>query len=468
MGSAANFCEREVFKIEQNTLRENKMGTMPVNKLLITMSLPMIVSMLVQALYNVVDSIFVSYISENALTAVSLAFPAQNLMISFASGTAVGVNALLSKSLGEQNHKRANKAAENGLFLVFLEYLLFLAFGLFGVNYFYGMQTDIADIAEQGYSYLSICSIFSFGLFGQIMTERLMQSTGRTIFTMFTQGSGAIINIILDPILIFGLLGFPKLGIAGAAWATVIGQIFAFVLALILNAKYNKDIKLSLGKFRPDKKIIGRIFAVGVPSILMMAIGSVMNFLFNKILIGFTETAVAVFGVYFKLQSFIFMPIFGLNNGIIPIIAYNYGAQKRKRMMKAVKLGVVYAVSFMALGLVVMQIFPEQLLSIFNASEDMVRIGVTALRTISLCFVFAGFCIVIGSVFQALGKGTLSMFVSISRQLLVLVPAAYLLSLTGELNNVWWAFPIAEIMSVIVSTICFIYLYKKIIGKIPE
>ena len=452
----------------ENTLRENKMGTMPVNKLLITMSLPMIISMLVQALYNVVDSIFVSYISENALTAVSLAFPAQNLMISFASGTAVGVNALLSKSLGEKNFEKANKTAENGLFLVFLEYLLFLIFGIFGVKLFYNMQTDVAEIAELGYSYMSICSIFSFGIFGQIMTERLMQSTGRTLYTMFTQGAGAIINIILDPILIFGLIGFPKMGIAGAALATVIGQIFAFILALILNAKYNKDIRLSLRKFRPDKKIIGRIYAVGVPSILMMAIGSVMNFLFNKILISFTETAVAVFGVYFKLQSFIFMPIFGLNNGIIPIIAYNYGAQKRKRMMKTVKLGAVYAVSFMAIGLLAMQLFPEQLLSIFNASEEMVRIGVPALRTISLCFVFAGFCIVIGSTFQALGKGTLSMFVSISRQLLALVPAAYFLSLTGELSNVWWAFPIAEIMSVIVSTICFIYLYKKIISKIPE
>ena len=444
------------------------MGTMPVNKLLISMSLPMMVSMLVQALYNVVDSIFVSYISENALTAVSLAFPAQNLMIAFASGTAVGVNALLSKSLGEKNFDRANKTAENGLFLMLLEYLVFLVFGIFGVNLFYSAQTSVSEIAEYGYSYLSICSIFSFGIFGQIMTERLMQSTGRTIYTMYTQGAGAIINIILDPILIFGLIGFPKLGIAGAAWATVIGQIFAFILALILNAKYNKDIKLSLRKFRPDGKIIGRIFAVGIPSSLMMAIGSVMNFLFNKILIGFTETAVAVFGAYFKLQSFIFMPVFGLNNGIIPIIAYNYGAQKRKRMMKAVKLGIVYAVSLMALGLIVMQIFPEQLLSIFNASEDMISIGVPALKTISYCFCFAGFCIVIGSVFQALGKGTLSMFVSVSRQLLVLVPAAYLLSLTGVLDNVWWSFPIAEIMSVIVSTICFVYLYKKIISKIPE
>ncbi|MBQ7957749.1 MAG: MATE family efflux transporter [Clostridia bacterium] len=444
------------------------MGIMPVNKLLISMSLPMIISMIVQALYNVVDSIFVSYISENALTAVSLAFPAQNLMIAFASGTAVGVNALLSKSLGEKNFDRANKSAENGLFLVFIEYLFFLAFGIFGVRFFYNMQTDVVEIVEYGYSYMSICSIFSFGVFGQMMTERLMQSTGRTIYTMFTQGSGAIINIILDPILIFGLLGFPKMGIAGAAWATVIGQIFAFVLALVLNAKYNKDIKLSVKHFRPDKKIIGRIFAVGIPSTIMMAIGSVMNFMFNKILISFTETAAAVFGVYFKLQSFIFMPVFGMNNGIIPIIAYNYGAQKRKRMMKAVKLGIVYALMFMVAGLIIMQLFPEQLLSIFNATPDMVKIGIPALRTISICFVFAGFCIVIGSIFQALGRGTFSMIVSVSRQLIVLIPAAYLLSLTGELNNVWWSFPIAEIASVIASAACFIYLYKKVIRKIPE
>lgn len=459
-----------VLKIGQpkNNIQENKMGVMPINKLLISMSLPMIISMIVQALYNVVDSIFVSYISENALTAVSLAFPAQNLMISFASGTAVGVNAVLSKSLGEKNFDKANKTAENGLFLVFLEYLLFLIFGVFGARYFYSVQTNVIEIVEYGYSYMSICSIFSFGIFGQIMTERLMQSTGRTIYTMFTQGLGAIINIILDPILIFGKFGLPKLGIAGAAWATVIGQICAFIFALILNAKYNKDIKLSIKKFRPDSKIIGNIFSVGIPSIIMMAIGSVMNFLLNKILISFTETAAAVFGVYFKLQSFIFMPVFGLNNGIIPIIAYNFGAQKRARMMKAMKLGVLYVFLFMFTGLLVMQFFPEQLLSIFNATEEMVKLGVPALRRISLCFVFAGFCIVIGSAFQALGRGVFSMIVSVSRQLIALIPAAYLLSLTGKVENVWWAFPIAEIASVIASTICFIYLYKTVIKKIPE
>lgn len=466
---AANFCAKGVLKIEHSsTLKENKMGVMPVNKLLISMSLPMIISMIVQALYNVVDSIFVSRISENALTAVSLAFPAQNLMIAFASGTAVGVNAVLSKSLGEKNFEKANKTAENGLFLVFLEYLIFLVFGLFGVRYFYSVQTGVGEIVEAGYQYMSICSIFSFGIFGQIMTERLMQSTGRTIYTMYTQGLGAIINIILDPILIFGLGFFPEMGVAGAAWATVIGQICAFIFALVLNAKYNKDIKLSLKKFRPDKKIIGNIFSVGVPSIIMMAIGSVMNFLLNKILISFTETAAAVFGVYFKLQSFIFMPVFGLNNGLIPIIAYNYGAQKRGRMMKTVKLGILYVFMFMAAGLIIMQLFPDKLLSIFNATEDMMKLGVPALRTISLCFVFAGFCIAIGSVFQALGRGVFSMIVSVSRQLIVLIPAAYLLSLTGDVNNVWWSFPIAEIASVIASAACFIYLYKKVIRNIPE
>ncbi len=451
-----------------NKIEENKMGVMPVNKLLITMSLPMIISMLVQALYNVVDSIFVSYVSENALTAVSLAFSAQNLMIAFASGTAVGVNALLSKSLGEKNFDRANKAAENGLFLAFAEYLIFLLFGLFGSRFFYSVQTDVAEIVQGGTEYLTICLTCSFGIFGQIMTERLMQSTGRTIYTMFTQGLGAIINIILDPIMIFGLLGFPEMGVAGAAWATVIGQICAFILALILNAKYNKDIQLSIKGFKPDFKIIGKIFSVGVPSIIMMAIGSVMNFLFNKILLSFTATAAAVFGVYFKLQSFIFMPVFGMNNGIIPIIAYNYGAQKRKRMLKAVKLGIVYAAMFMVTGLLLMQFFPEQLLSIFNAQGAMIDLGVPALRTISLCFVFAGVCIVIGSVFQALGRGTFSMIVSVARQLVVLVPAAYLLSLTGNVNNVWWAFPIAEIMSLAMSLICFIYLYKTVIKKISD
>ena len=444
------------------------MGVTPVTKLVFSMSVPMMVSMLVQALYNVVDSIFVSQLSENALTAVSLAFPLQNLMIAVASGTAVGVNALLSKSLGEKNFDKANKIAVNGVILSIFGYLIFLLVGLFGANAFFRTQTNIPEIVESGTDYLAICSCFSFGVFGQIIFERLMQSTGKTFYTMITQGIGAIVNIILDPLFIFGIGPFPEMGVAGAAVATVLGQIVACVIAIILNHKFNKEIQVSIKKFKPDFKIIGRIYYIGIPSVIMMAIGSVMTYSMNKILISFTETAVAVFGVYFKLQSFIFMPIFGLNNGIIPIIAYNYGAQNRKRMMKTVRVAMIFAVSIMFLGLILMQTIPEVMLGFFNASENMLQIGVPALRIISICFVFAGVCIALGSVFQALGKSILSMLVSIARQLLVLIPAAYLLSLTGNVNNVWFSFPIAEIASVIVSVIGFLYLYKKIIRHIPD
>ena len=444
------------------------MGVAPITKLVFSMSVPMMVSMLVQALYNVVDSIFVSQLSENALTAVSLAFPIQNLMIAVASGTAVGVNALLSKSLGEKNFEKANKIAVNGVILSIFGYLIFLLVGLFGANAFFRTQTNIPEIVESGTQYLMICSCLSFGVFGQIIFERLMQSTGKTIYTMFTQGIGAVVNIIFDPLLIFGIGPFPEMGVAGAAAATVLGQMVACIIAIILNHKYNREIHVSIRKFKPDFKIIGKIYYIGIPSIIMMAIGSIMTYSMNKILISFTETAVAVFGVYFKLQSFIFMPIFGLNNGIIPIIAYNYGAQNRKRMMKTVRVAMIFAVSIMFIGLILMQTMPEVMLGFFNASENMLLIGVPALRIISICFVFAGVCIALGSVFQALGKSILSMFVSIARQLVVLIPAAYFLSLTGNVNNVWFSFPIAEIASVIVSVAGFLYLYKKVIKNIPE
>ena len=444
------------------------MGVVPITKLVISMSLPMIVSMIVQALYNVVDSIFVSRLSENALTAVSLAFPVQNLMIGVATGTAVGVNALLSKSLGEKDYEKANKIATNGVMLSFVGYLLFLIFGLLGSKMFFNTQTAVPEIVSGGTDYLKICSCLSFGVFGQIIFERLMQSTGKTIYTMFTQGLGAIVNIIFDPLLIFGIGPFPKLGVAGAAYATILGQCVACVLAIILNRKYNKEIHVSFRNYRPDFGIIGRIYLIGVPSIIMMAIGSIMTYLMNKILLSFTETAAAVFGVYFKLQSFVFMPVFGLNNGVIPIVAFNYGARNRKRMVKAIKVAVIFAVSIMAVGFAVMQIMPKQLLLLFNASENMLSIGVPALRTISLCFVFAGACIALGSVFQALGKSMFSMLVSFCRQLVVLLPAAYFFSLTGKVTNVWYAFPLAEIISVLVSVIGFMYIYKKIIKDIPD
>lgn len=439
------------------------MGTMPVNKLLISMSLPMMISMLVQALYNIVDSIFVAQLSENALTAVSLAFPMQSLMIAAATGIGVGINALLSRSLGEKAFDRANRAAINGIFVELAACVIFMILGLTITQTFYEVQVGKGEITDLGVEYLSIVTVFSLGIFMQIACERLLQATGKTVYTMYTQGLGAIINIIFDPILIFGLCGAPKMGIAGAAVATVLGQFVAAILALILNIKKNREIHITLKGFRPDGHIIRTILAVGIPSIIMQAIGSVMVFCFNKILNGFSSTAVAVFGVYFKLNSFVFMPVFGLNNGMVPIIAYNYGAHSRERMTKTIKYSVCYAVAIMIIGLAVIQIFPDKLLELFNASETMMSMGITALRIISLSFCFAGVCIVFSSVFQALGKGVISMLVSFVRQLVILLPAAYLLSLLGDVNLVWWSFIIAEVITVVFSSFMYMRVYNKII-----
>ena len=442
--------------------QENKMGTMPVNRLLVTMSLPMVISMLVQAMYNIVDSIFVSMISQSALTAVSMAFPVQNLIIAVSAGTCVGVNALLSRSLGEHNQKNADSAAANGVFLAFLGFVAFALFGLFGSRLFFESQTDNQEIIRLGTQYLQICCIFSMGIFGEMMFERILQSTGRTIYSMITQGTGAIINIILDPILIFGLIGFPRMGIQGAAAATVFGQIVAMLLALMFNATMNHDVTIRFKGFTPNGRTIRLIYAVGVPSIILQSIGSVMTFGMNKILIAFSEKAVAVFGVYFKLQSFIFMPIFGLNNGMIPIVAYNYGAKSKKRIMATVRMSIYIAVGIMLIGLVVFQLFTRDLLMMFQADENMLAIGVPALRIISLSFLFAGYCIIVGSVFQALGNGVYSLIVSIARQLVCILPLAYFFAREFGLHAVWYSIPIAEITSVILSTILFrkIYLEK--------
>ena len=440
--------------------QENKMGVMPVNKLILTMSVPMILSMLVQALYNIVDSMFVAQISENALTAVSLAFPAQNLMIAVATGTGVGVNANLSRSLGEKNFDRANQIANHSIFLAICSFIAFAIFGLCFSETFFRLQTDIPEIIEYGTSYLRICTIASIGIFGEIAFERLLQSTGKTFYAMIVQGAGAITNIILDPIFIFGLFGAPKMDVAGAAVATVAGQIVACVLGFILNRTKNHEIHLSLSSFRLDKAIIGRIYSVGIPSIIMASIGSIMTFGMNKILIGFSSTAAAVFGVYFKLQSFIFMPVFGLNNGTVPILAYNYGARKPERIMKTLKLAIVYAVAIMFMGFVAFQTLPDKLLLIFNASDLMLEIGVPALKTISLSFMFAGYCIVCSSMFQALGHGMMSLITSVVRQLVVLLPVAFLLSKTGIVTYVWYAFPIAEIFSLTLSTVFLLRIYK--------
>lgn len=447
-------------------IKENKMGTMTVNKLLISMSLPMIISMLVQALYNVIDSMFVAQISENALTAVSLAFPLQSLMIAVGVGTGVGVNAVLSKSLGQKDFESANKAASNGIILSFLSYVIFALIGVFLTGVFFKSQTSNVEIINHGSQYIYICTILSVGLFGQIILERLLQSTGKTFYTMITQGIGAIINIILDPILIFGLFGAPEMGVAGAAVATVTGQIIAMFLALYFNLKKNHEIKLNKKVFKPDIKIIKRIYAVGVPSIVMQSIGSVMTFGLNKILIGFTPTATAVFGVYFKLQSFVFMPVFGLNNGMVPIVAYNYGAKNEERVTKTIKLSTVYAMDIMLVGFLIFQAFPKQLLCLFNASEDMLRIGIPALRIISINFIFAGFCVIASSVFQALENGMLSLVVSAVRQLIAILPLAFIFGQVFGVNAIWFAFPVSEIIAVILSAMFMKKVYNEAIKPI--
>ncbi len=441
--------------------KENKMGVMPVRKLIVTMSLPMMVSMLVQAMYNIVDSVYVAQVGEHALTAVTLAFPLQSLMIALGSGTGVGVNALLSRSLGAKQFNKSDSAANTGILLTAINYVVFLLIGLFAAGAFISTQTTDPEIISMGTSYLSIVCCFSFGLFFQMTFERLLQSTGQTFYSMISQATGAIINIVLDPIMIFGKFGLPAMGVAGAAYATIIGQIIAALIGMTLNLKKNKEIHFSFARIlHPEMDTIGQIYKVGVPSIAMMSIGSIMTYSMNRILIVFSTTATAVFGVYFKLQSFFFMPIFGLNNGLIPVLAYNYGAKKKSRINEALRFSLTVAVTIMVIGTIIMQLFPEQLLSIFNASDEMIRIGVPALRRISWHFPIAGASIALGSVFQAFAKSIYSLIISIGRQLVVLIPVAWLLSKTGDVNNVWWAFLIAETVSFALSVYYFRILYR--------
>ncbi len=450
--------------------RENKMGVMSEGKLLLSMSLPIMISMIIQALYNIVDSVFVAQYSQDALTGVTLAFPMQNLMIAVGSGTGVGISAFLSKSLGEKNGTLASKVAKTGILLAVFSWVIFLVIGVFFAEPFIASQTKVTSVIDYGTEYLAICSSMSLGVFLQITLERLLQSTGKTVFSMVTQMTGAIINIILDPVMIFGYFGMPAMGVKGAAFATIIGQVVAAILGIIFNLKLNKELDFSFKGFKLDWGIIGRIYAVGIPSIVMMAISSVMTFAMNKILDGFSTVATNVFGIYFRLQSFAVMPVVGINNGMVPIISYNYGARRKDRVIRTIKLSVAFALGIMMVCLAVFQIFPEQLISFFEtegqSNEALVEMGAVALRIISLNFIFAGFCIVSGSVFQALGNGVLSLLVSVARQLVVLVPAAYLLSLSGKVEMIWWAFPIAEVMSVLCCIVFLIYIYKKIISKI--
>jgi len=448
----------------EETAKENKMGTMPVNKLLLSMAVPIMISMIVQAFYNVVDSIYVAMLNENALTAVSMAFPVQNLMIAFGAGIGVGTNAILSRALGEKRQDFADKTAMQGVLLNIIAFGIFLLFAIFAAGAFMRSQTNIDEIVKNGTSYIRICAGLSFGLFAQVTFERLLQATGRTMYTMLTQTVGAVINIVLDPVFIFGLCGVPKMGVAGAAIATVIGQSIAGALAVMLNLKKNSDINFHIKNISPDGEIIKHILIIGVPSVLMVSISSFMTYAMNKILIGFTSTAVAVFGVYFKLQSFVFMPVFGLNNGMVPIIAYNYGARKEDRIRQTMKLAIMYAVGIMLIGLLCFQVIPDKLLLLFNASPSMLQIGVPALRIISISYVFAGVCIITSSVCQAFGYGIYSLIIAVGRQLVVLVPAAYLLSLLGKLNLVWLSFPIAEVMALALS----LYFIKTALRKVRK
>lgn len=455
----------------ESPAQENKMGVMPVGKLLFTMSLPIMISMLVQALYNVVDSMFVARVSENALTALSMAFPIQNLMIAVSTGLGVGLNAVLSRALGAKDEKGVNRAATNGIMLLFICGLVFMLGGATIVRPYFEMQTDIAEIVESGVDYTTIVMLGSMGIFMQILFERLLQSTGRTLLTMVSQGVGAIANIILDPIFIFGLFGVPKMGVAGAAYATILGQWIAAAIGLVMNIRKNPEVSISMKGFRPHGATIRRILAIGIPSVVMQSIGSIMTFLMNQILIAFSATAVAVFGVYFKLQSFVFMPVFGLNNGVVPIVAYNYGAQNRLRMVETIKRSTIYASCIMVLGVVIFWAIPGPLLKIFDATDTMLQVGVPALRIISLSFCMAGACIALGSSFQALGKAVYSMTTSIIRQLVFLVPIAYVLARYGySIGNddlVWWSYPLGEIASLLVTLVFFRRLYRTLIAPLP-
>ena len=454
--------------MQKETLQENKMGVMPVGKLLVNMALPMIISMLVQAFYNIVDSVYVSQVSESAVTALSLAFPVQNMQIGFAVGVGVGVNALLSQSLGRKDQESVNWAAGQGVFLALVATALFMLFGFFGVRPYYTMQSTVAETVEGGIAYTSICCIFTVGIFIQVLCERLLQATGRAMQTMILQGTGAIINIILDPVFIHGWWGMPKMGVAGAAVATVIGQCTGAVLGIYLNLRHNPEVQLHVKFMKPNWKVIAPILEVGIPSVVMNGIGSVMNFGMNQILQGFNEVATGVFGIYYKLQSLFFMPLFGINNATISILAFNYGARKPKRIVHTLKLATAVAVCIMLVGLAVFQLFPQALLGIFNPTEEFLAIGVKALRILCLPFPVAAICISLGASFQALGKGSYSTIVSLCRQLIVLLPAAYLLSLTGDVNNVWWSFPIAEVMSALVTGLLFGRLYRRKVKPLFE
>ena len=448
--------------MEERELSQNKMGTARMFPLILSMAVPAMFSMLVQALYNIVDSYFVSQVSEKGLAAISLAFPIQNLLIAFGVGTAVGVTSLISRRLGQGRQDEADSAATHGILLSLCTYVLFALYGAFFTTPFFRMFESDPEIVQMGDTYISICCIFSFGLFVEISLEKILQATGNMIWPMIFQLVGAVSNIILDPILIFGMFGMPAMGVAGAAIATVGGQIIAMIFSIVVVVLREHAVRITFRGFRPHWRTVRDIYTVGLPAIVMQSIGTVMTMALNGILSAFSTAAYTVFGLYFKLQSFVFMPVFGLTQGLRPIMGYNYGARNKKRLLSALKQGCVIALIIMTLGLLVFLLFPAQLLGIFNASRELLEIGVPALRIIASCFLFAALGIVSSTLFQAVGRGVYSLIVSLMRQLVVLVPAAWVLArITGEVNAVWWAFPIAEVFSLIASIFLFLRLYRK-------
>lgn len=440
-------------------IKENKMASTPMLKLIISMSMPSMFSMLIQALYNIVDSMYISFYSTDALTAVSLVFPIQMLLVSVAVGTGVGINSLVSRRLGEKRFGEANSAATHGVVLAVASWILFVVLGLLFIEPYFSMMDATPLVKQMSCTYTNIVVYLSLGCFVQCIFEKTLQATGNMFYPMLFQLTGAIINIILDPIFIFGYLGVPQMGIAGAAIATVTGQIAAMIFSTVIIFTKSHDVHITFKGFKLDLKIIRDIYSVGLPSIIMQAIGSVLTTALNKILIGFSEAAVSVFGIYFKLQSFVFMPVFGLNQGVMPIMGYSYGAHSKKRLVSALKYGCVIAFFIMLAGMIIFWSIPEAMLMMFNATDEIMTIGVPALRIISLCFTSAAIGIMFSTLFQAIGIGINSLIISLLRQIIILLPAAYFLSMIG-LEAVWYAFPIAEGISLITSIVLFRFVYK--------
>ena len=448
--------------------KQNKMGTQSIPKLLLTMSLPAMFSMLIQALYNIVDSIFVAQINENALTAVSLAFPIQTLILAVSVGTGIGISSLISRRLGEKRREEASCAASHGIILGLASWALFAILGALFTPAFFNAFTQDTQIVEYGCQYVYVVTIFSFGIFLSVNIEKSIQATGNMIYPMCIHLIGAATNLILDPILIFGLLGFPKLGVLGAAVATVAGQILGMLFGLIILFTKNHEIHVSFKGFHFSRQAVKDIYAVGFPSIIMQAVSSLLTVCLNGILIGFSPTAVSVLGVYYKLQSLVFMPVFGLNQGSLPIMGYNYGAKNRKRLIHTIKLACIVAFSIMMVGTLIFWGLPGQLLKMFNASDSMLSIGIPALRLISLSFLLASINIVLSNLFQSMGCGLRSLIVSLIRQLAVILPVAFLLSRVLGVNGVWLAFPVAEIVGFVLSVVFFVGLYRNKIKTMPE